>query len=71
VVSAALPAPSVTQAVASEPEPPPSASAARARVAPKSLPAKPGAKPPKSAKNCDPPYSIDASGRRLFKLECM
>jgi serine/threonine-protein kinase len=23
------------------------------------------------AKNCDPPYSIDASGRRIFKMECM
>jgi len=26
---------------------------------------------PKSSANCDPPYSIDASGRRIFKLECM
>jgi hypothetical protein len=26
---------------------------------------------PKPAANCDPPYSIDSSGRRIFKLECM
>lgn len=34
--------------------------------------AKPAAPAPKAAaKNCDPPYSVDASGRRIFKLECM
>jgi serine/threonine-protein kinase len=26
---------------------------------------------PRPSTDCDPPYSIDASGRRLFKLECM
>jgi serine/threonine-protein kinase len=25
----------------------------------------------KAPANCDPPYSLDASGRRIFKLECM
>ncbi len=63
VVSAVqpAPAPSVT-------EPPPSPSASARAVA---KPSKSAPKPGKSAKNCDPPYSIDASGRRLFKLECM
>ena len=27
--------------------------------------------PPAQKKNCDPPYTIDASGRRKYKLECM
>jgi serine/threonine-protein kinase len=26
---------------------------------------------PKASVNCDPPYTVDASGRHLFKLECM
>jgi serine/threonine-protein kinase len=26
---------------------------------------------PKTAVNCDPPYSVDPSGRHIFKLECM
>jgi serine/threonine-protein kinase len=26
---------------------------------------------PKTSANCDPPYSIDASGHHIFKLECM
>ena len=32
-----------------------------------------GVRPSKSKApaNCDPPYSLDASGRRIFKLECM
>ncbi|HVY25794.1 MAG TPA: serine/threonine-protein kinase [Polyangiaceae bacterium] len=29
------------------------------------------ADPPQTTVSCDPPYSLDASGRRLFKLECM
>ncbi len=33
--------------------------------------APPHAKPSRAAKNCDPPYSIDAAGRHIFKLECM
>jgi len=35
-------------------------------------PAKPsGATPSTPRKNCDPPYTIDATGRRKYKLECM
>lgn len=41
----------------SEPKPKRVTSGARAR--------------PRPTANCDPPYSVDASGRRLFKLECM
>jgi serine/threonine-protein kinase len=55
----------------------PSASAAAvvgARSRPSTPPhhAEPGTRSaPKPAANCDPPYSIDSSGRRIFKLECM
>ena len=33
-----------------------------------STPAQP---PPAAKKNCDPPYTIDATGRKKYKLECM
>ncbi len=53
--------------------------AASSAVAPAAVePVAPGSKPaaarrgkPKTTANCDPPYSVDASGRRIFKLECM
>jgi len=27
--------------------------------------------PPPPKKNCDPPYTIDANGRKKYKLECL
>ena len=62
--------------------PPPTATAAASasasaapeetKTAPKAT-VKPVAPPPPPAakKNCDPPYTIDANGRRKYKLECM
>jgi serine/threonine-protein kinase len=32
---------------------------------------KTAATPPPPKKNCDPPYTIDANGRKKYKLECM
>jgi len=46
--------------------PPPSAPAV-ARPAPRTAPRQPHPKRP----SCDPPYSIDAAGRQIFKPECM
>ncbi|MBX3222110.1 MAG: serine/threonine protein kinase [Labilithrix sp.] len=34
-------------------------------------PPKPSVTPPPSKKHCDPPYTIDATGRKKYKLECM
>ncbi len=47
------------------------ASAAPGTARPHRNDAAPRSKPSAPLKNCDPPYSIDASGRRIFKLECM
>jgi serine/threonine protein kinase len=33
--------------------------------------AKTAAPPPVPKKNCDPPYTLDANGRKKYKLECM
>jgi serine/threonine protein kinase len=33
--------------------------------------AKTAAPPPAPKKNCDPPYTLDANGRKKYKLECM
>jgi serine/threonine protein kinase len=33
--------------------------------------AKTATPPPAPKKNCDPPYTLDANGRRKYKLECM
>jgi serine/threonine-protein kinase len=70
-----------TAAAPTEPPAPISASSSVAPPAP-SAPgvaqrppgAKPQGAPPTKAKppaDCNPPYSIDPSGRRIFKLECM
>ncbi|MDF2694971.1 MAG: Serine/threonine-protein kinase Pkn6 [Labilithrix sp.] len=67
---------------ASEPKPEPTATTPKmtAQVAhppprPTATAPKPSAPPPTSQpaakKNCDPPYTIDATGRRKYKLECM
>jgi eukaryotic-like serine/threonine-protein kinase len=57
--SASAPAPASTPTVAASVTRP-----ARAPVSPRSA-------HPRRAKNCDPPYSIDAQGREIFKPECM
>jgi len=41
-----------------------------AELKPKRPPSASHARPRPTA-NCDPPYSLDSAGRRLFKLECM
>jgi serine/threonine-protein kinase len=61
----AAPVPSVTPAASTTP---PKAGTARPRRS--EAPAL-GKSPKPAAKNCDPPYSVDASGRHIFKLECM
>jgi serine/threonine-protein kinase len=73
-------APAIDEAPAIAPVPPATASA---EPAPKSsasapVPAPPAPPPPAAARaakhsqsKCDPPYRIDASGHKLFKVECL
>jgi serine/threonine-protein kinase len=49
---------------------PPAASSAAPRAARPPQAAPPPAKRP-AASSCDPPYRIDGSGRRIFKVECL
>lgn len=60
---AAAPAPSSSAAAGALPPSKGTARPRRSDAAPRSK--------PKVSANCDPPYSIDASGRRIFKMECM
>jgi serine/threonine-protein kinase len=85
-VAAPPPPPATASAAPADPPPPaapPAASApaasgkvdpppaSRAAAAGSSRPtAAPAAKHP-AASNCDPPYRIDASGRKIFKVECL
>ncbi|MBX3258459.1 MAG: serine/threonine protein kinase [Labilithrix sp.] len=63
------PATTTTTATTTSPAKPPVA----AHPTPKApSPPKPTASPPPtSKKSCDPPYTIDATGRKKYKLECM
>ena len=58
----------------SPPAPPKGASepARSPTPAPRRSPARPRARPaPRSRMSCDPPYTVDPSGRKIFKLECI
>jgi serine/threonine-protein kinase len=69
----AAPVDSVRPATPVEPAAAPSASVSGPRAAaPRPKRSETSTRPqPKPPANCDPPYSIDASGRRIFKMECM
>ncbi len=56
--------PTSTSVVAPKPPPPP-------HVTTKAPPKPSVTSPPPPRKNCDPPYTIDATGRKKYKLECM
>ncbi len=52
--------------------PAPSPSASTVATRPAARPARPRPTPrPGRARSCDPPYSVDAQGRQIFKPECM
>jgi serine/threonine-protein kinase len=59
---AAAPPPEVSSVAAPPPAAPPLAAPPRPRVV---------VRPPPSPPNCDPPYTVDAQGRRRAKRECL
>jgi serine/threonine-protein kinase len=83
-LSAVTPLGQTPKAAADSAEPPAVSGSSAAQAAPSAAPsaAEGGSSPssksgaarrgkPKASVNCDPPYTVDASGRHLFKLECM
>ncbi len=64
--TASASAPATSDSATAETRPHPTATAARPWVAPKPHPTT----APTAAKNCNPPFTIDASGIRHFKPEC-
>ncbi len=81
VATPTTPAPPRITALSADPSPAAVASASVAAATEAALTPGVGARPKRAAPSararprppvdCDPPYSVDASGRRLFKLECM
>ena len=70
----AVPPPELTASPAPGPAPAPSAEAVTAKGPRRRLPTSPPAPTPapKAAQDpCDPPFSIDATGRKHFKIQCI
>ncbi|MDB5215318.1 MAG: Serine/threonine-protein kinase Pkn6 [Myxococcaceae bacterium] len=68
------PTPTTTVATAAPPPThiPPATHTARPPTPPtQATTVKTAAPPPAPKKNCDPPYTLDANGRKKYKLECM
>jgi serine/threonine-protein kinase len=71
VATAGAPSTELVRAAADAGSPAPTS---KSRAAPKSTGAAPHPPPAPAHKpqaDCDPPYTIDSAGRRIFKVECM